>query len=147
MLAARRMFRISFKDAWRNSTRHPIFDRDAAPQLNSPTLEAERQKAKPGKNCQIERGDDQIRSSRTMARFKSLNAINILAGRSGEARTPNPRFWRPVLYQLSYTPVWAEALSFGPRRFKHRPWQDCKGEAADAIFEMAFCPHRPASQG
>src|SRR6185437_6597423 len=26
------------------------------------------------------------------------------AGRSGGARTPNPRFWRPVLYQLSYTP-------------------------------------------
>ncbi len=26
-------------------------------------------------------------------------------GRSGEARTPNPRFWRPVLYQLSYTPT------------------------------------------
>src|SRR6267143_5112868 len=27
------------------------------------------------------------------------------AGRSGGARTPNPRFWRPVLYQLSYTPI------------------------------------------
>ncbi len=26
-------------------------------------------------------------------------------GRSGGARTPNPRFWRPVLYQLSYTPA------------------------------------------
>src|SRR5690606_35705278 len=26
------------------------------------------------------------------------------SGRSGGARTPNPRFWRPVLYQLSYTP-------------------------------------------
>src|SRR3546814_8417933 len=26
------------------------------------------------------------------------------AGRSGGARTPNPRFWRPVLYQLSYPP-------------------------------------------
>src|ERR1700730_11902943 len=25
-------------------------------------------------------------------------------GRSGGARTPSPRFWRPVLYQLSYTP-------------------------------------------
>src|SRR6201993_903599 len=27
------------------------------------------------------------------------------SGRSGGARTPNPRFWRPVLYQLSYTPI------------------------------------------
>ncbi len=26
-------------------------------------------------------------------------------GRSGGARTPSPRFWRPVLYQLSYTPA------------------------------------------
>src|SRR4051812_24231338 len=25
-------------------------------------------------------------------------------GRSGGARTPGPRFWRPMLYQLSYTP-------------------------------------------
>src|SRR5215210_3033257 len=27
------------------------------------------------------------------------------AGRSGRARTCDPRFWRPVLYQLSYTPA------------------------------------------
>src|SRR5712691_13134624 len=27
----------------------------------------------------------------------------VRAGRSGGARTPNPRFWRPVLHQLSYT--------------------------------------------
>src|ERR1700694_2134008 len=25
--------------------------------------------------------------------------------RGGATRTPNPRFWRPLLYQLSYTPV------------------------------------------
>gem|GEM_PF-2215628 len=25
--------------------------------------------------------------------------------RGGETRTPNRRFWRPVLYQLSYTPT------------------------------------------
>ncbi len=28
-----------------------------------------------------------------------------LTGRSGGVRTPSPRFWRPVLYQLSYTPM------------------------------------------
>ena len=27
------------------------------------------------------------------------------AGRRGGNRTPNQRFWRPLLYQLSYTPV------------------------------------------
>src|SRR4051812_13876176 len=26
-------------------------------------------------------------------------------GRRGGTRTPNRRFWRPLLYQLSYTPV------------------------------------------
>ena len=29
----------------------------------------------------------------------------ILNGRSDRTRTYNPRFWRPVLYQLSYTPT------------------------------------------
>src|SRR5208283_573177 len=29
----------------------------------------------------------------------------VSSGRSGGTRTPSPRFWRPVLYQLSYTPV------------------------------------------
>src|SRR5579862_4580493 len=32
-----------------------------------------------------------------------------IPGRSGRTRTCNPRFWRPVLYQLSYTPPEAEA--------------------------------------
>src|SRR3982074_154563 len=31
--------------------------------------------------------------------------INGEAGRSGRARPCDPRFWRPVLYQLSYTPT------------------------------------------
>ena len=30
--------------------------------------------------------------------------FNIFFGRSGGNRTPNLRFWRPALYQLSYTP-------------------------------------------
>ena len=29
----------------------------------------------------------------------------IIDGRGGEARTPNTRFWRPVLYQLNYAPI------------------------------------------
>src|SRR6478752_2467170 len=35
-------------------------------------------------------------------------AGRTLTGRSGRARTCDPRFWRPVLYQLSYTPVGTE---------------------------------------
>src|SRR5215831_2956275 len=38
-----------------------------------------------------------------------MRIISDLSGRSGRARTCDPRFWRPVLYQLSYTP---SALTF-----------------------------------
>src|SRR5947208_5141951 len=31
-------------------------------------------------------------------------------GRTGGNRTPNPRFWRPVLCQLSYCPLNSEGL-------------------------------------
>src|SRR5438067_13744864 len=33
------------------------------------------------------------------------------SGRGGATRTPDPRFWRPLLYQLSYTPVPVGATS------------------------------------
>jgi hypothetical protein len=29
----------------------------------------------------------------------------LLFGRPRGSRTPNPRFWRPILYQLSYWPI------------------------------------------
>ena len=32
-------------------------------------------------------------------------------GRGGEARTPNTRFWRPVLYQLNYAPIGINKLA------------------------------------
>ena len=38
------------------------------------------------------------------ARLRSRSA-GAGDGRRGGTRTPNPRFWRPVLYQLSYTPT------------------------------------------
>src|SRR5882724_431359 len=65
-----------------------------------------------------------------------LNVANFFwlfghAGRSGRARTCDPRFWRPVLYQLSYTPT-GTCVTAVPRRFKHRQRPDCKGEAASA---------------
>ncbi len=34
-----------------------------------------------------------------------------LSGRGGGTRTPDPRFWRPMLYQLSYTPITHQWLS------------------------------------
>src|SRR5438874_7079780 len=40
------------------------------------------------------------------------------SGRGGATRTPDPRFWRPLLYQLSYTPVPVGANSI--RRLRSR---------------------------
>ena len=31
--------------------------------------------------------------------------MRYICGRSGRARTRDPRFWRPMLYQLSYAPA------------------------------------------
>jgi len=31
--------------------------------------------------------------------------VSVLTSRAGGTRTPNRRFWRPVLYQLSYCPL------------------------------------------
>ena len=49
----------------------------------------------------------------TSARTSRTNSIGFFVmltvlqknGRSGGTRTPGPRFWRPMLYQLSYTPT------------------------------------------
>src|ERR1044071_1622161 len=43
----------------------------------------------------------------TVLRFLSLSPFvaALRLGRSGGTRTHNPRFWRPVLYQLSYAPI------------------------------------------
>ena len=66
-----------------------------------------------------------------------MSADKDLAGRSGRARTYDPRFWRPVLYQLSYTPK-------GPKQpLRSAPFQahsmvDLQGRsAANALFKSA----------
>ena len=38
--------------------------------------------------------------------FHHLGNRNLFCGRSGRIRTPDLRFWRPLLCQLSYTPIW-----------------------------------------
>ena len=42
------------------------------------------------------------------------------SGRPGGTRTPNPRFWRPMLYQLSHRPVsnWRPESPFRSRGFR-----------------------------
>ncbi len=40
------------------------------------------------------------------------SASHNLSNRPGGTRTPNPRFWRPVLYQLSYGPLTSSGLFY-----------------------------------
>ena len=40
-----------------------------------------------------------------------MNKENVFDGRGGETRTPNTRFWRPVLYQLNYAPIGMKGLA------------------------------------
>ncbi len=42
----------------------------------------------------------------------ALKVGEAISGRGGGSRTPDLRFWRPTLYQLSYTP--AKPVSHGP---------------------------------
>jgi hypothetical protein len=42
---------------------------------------------------------------KTVAIDHSATPPTMLAGRAGGTRTPNRRFWRPLLYQLSYRPI------------------------------------------
>src|SRR5262249_47373866 len=59
-------------------------------------------------------GDISAHMASSVHPFQRLARIGTNAGRSGGARTPNPRFWRPVLYQLSYTPIISNPLCRRP---------------------------------
>ena len=39
-------------------------------------------------------------------RKKQTSQRVVCFGRGRKARTLDTRFWRPLLYQLSYTPIW-----------------------------------------
>ena len=57
-------------------------------------------------------------------------------GRSGRIRTRGPRFWRPMLYQLSYTPVGGGACSA-----KQNAWQGTLHQSARHLEKTAhFSP-------
>jgi hypothetical protein len=69
-------------------------------------------------------------------------------GRTGGNRTPNPRFWRPVLCQLSYCPQYIRYIARGP----------LPGERLRATAAPSSAPHsdtaaapvlhqRPAARG
>ena len=53
----------------------------------------------PGKNELEDPEYDVQVKKKSLARM-----LRIVSGRGGETRTRDTRFWRPVLYQLSYAP-------------------------------------------
>src|SRR3954467_11183040 len=65
------------------------------------------------RNCsgEVRRRGTGASASASITDFFVTSTISTLqlhssnSGRSGGTRTHDPRFWRPMLYQLSYTPV------------------------------------------
>ena len=49
----------------------------------------------------------------TPSRWRVYRFHHLGAGRGGRTRTHGLRFWRPLLYQLSYTPFEANLLVLG----------------------------------
>ncbi len=44
--------------------------------------------------------------------------LGFFLGRGGRTRTHDPWFWRPVLYQLSYTPTYRNIISYVEAKVK-----------------------------
>ena len=70
-------------------------------------------------------------------------------GRGNRARTCDLRFWRPPLYQLSYTPACAVGAtpsisSFGAVQVRNRDWPPCRERFRTRIAVPADC-RRPGS--
>ena len=72
----------------------------------------------------------------------------ILGGRSERNRTPNPRFWRPVLYQLSYTPKKTRKggknlplISILLKNFRNNTGADCSTTFTDSEFQSFIHSH------
>ena len=61
-----------------------------------------RARRRPGSACRLPSGPCP-RAGRMRAIVRSALHV-VVDDRAGGTRTPNPRFWRPVLYQLSYDP-------------------------------------------
>ena len=77
-------------------------------------------------------------SARLRDERQSARQLGLPNGRSGGTRTPSPRFWRPVLYQLSYTPAC-------PRR-TGSPCRNAGRDARAALWASAqsrLIPPRP----
>lgn len=71
---------------------------DRAPRPDSPRLS----RPKASKGCGGPSLSIRLTSNKPA---RVLESIAFYAGRSGRARTCDPRFWRPMLYQLSYAPT------------------------------------------
>ena len=60
--------------------------------------------------------DNQIRTGDLILTKDALYLLSYISiGRGSRDRTHGTRFWRPMLYQLSYTPVWLLKLDSNQR--------------------------------
>ncbi len=74
--------------------------------------------------------------------LRSSAPLRIAAHTSGGARTPNPRFWRPVLYQLSYgrpcLPSWRRRRPVPTCR--RIPWPGAESNCRHHDFQSCALP-------
>ena len=70
------------------------------------------------KKVRVEKSGEISRNLRFSRFFSVGSKSTVKHGRGRRIRTRDPRFWRPVLYQLSYTPVFLTCLLYHTcRRF------------------------------
>src|SRR5690242_7771829 len=72
-------------------------------------------------------------------------------GRSGATRTPHRRFWRPLLFQLSYTPSCARKFTIAsapsPGQAAMLRSDRCDDRFADLVARAIACRACPAMAG
>src|SRR5882757_5695351 len=69
--------------------------------------------------------------------FFIINRHSSNNGRSGGTRTHDPRFWRPMLYQLSYTPKQQAATGAGAGRVISLLQNHCDDACTDGAAAFA----------
>ena len=56
---------------------------------------------------------DMVRIKREPTQTACLRGLHLICGRGSKNRTHDTRFWRPLLYQLSYTPIFKKWWAIG----------------------------------
>ena len=87
----------------------------AAPLLRCFFLRPAKNEAGEGRRS-FSKSDNLFRKTQNCKR-KKTSFTDVFSGRGDATRTRNPRFWRPLLYQLSHSPICAAALCANSRYY------------------------------